>query len=199
VLPTLFFVLAAYGLYAIFTLRHRRQGIRPSGRSRTPRSAWKPLVGGGLGLALITGLVVWLSPAETPRTVKLAGIVGAGAPETLGTGKPKRVENLPVKNLQAGNQPTYSFLHPETPPALTLPDKKARSNAMVRKPRAKRLVGLQEKKARIAPRNAKKEPTASQAKPKSKKPQAPPHRQDLVRKGPPDFSQAPVDRPLQLR
>jgi len=177
VLPTLLFILWAYGTYALFTVILQRKGGHFRSRSRWRRLGWLTLAG-GLGAGLV-GLT-WLSfsPDQEHQNLKLSGFLGTVYAE----GWPEKVDRrqYPLAKTQSqgpGDQPIYALLHPETPASQVEPEKKSPKprpgrKAKLEKPAANSLKGKASaaipKKDKVAAKGkAKKKRAATPASKKS--------------------------------
>jgi hypothetical protein len=166
-LPTILFILGAYGLYALAVVwcqwqRSRFLGTRGKGRPR-----WLTLTGGAVFLGVFLSLLFWLAPANPDQKVKLAGILGVSEGEVgLAKQADLRAATLHLEQTPPGGQPAYALLHPESPPSLLPPAKpqvgkklhnlKAKRASEPQKPKVARLskkdkasgkVGAKKKKA----------------------------------------------------
>ncbi len=170
-LPTLVFILWAYGMYALISaLAGRKTGrYRPGGPRR--RYGWLGLAAGalaGLGLAVVLAQ----SFDDREHDLKLSGFLGT----VWADGWPERqVEEPPIKNLPAGNQPAYALLHPGTSPAELAQDKTVPKPRPARKPKMNKTPASQAKTAKVAAQKPKKESSTAKNKAKTvKKKKAPP-------------------------
>lgn len=169
-LPTLVFILWAYGMYALITAWSRRQGGKYRERNRWRRYGWLTMAG---TTAAGVGLVIWLSlsPAQREEDLKFAGFL-----ESLGWGdgwaaqkSDRRLEPLPIKGQGPGEQPVYTYLHPETPPNQMGPEKRTLPPRQLRKTKLQKLPKPQAKGGKVANSAAKKEKaTVSNAQKKKK-------------------------------
>jgi hypothetical protein len=127
------------------------------------------------GLAGSLGLVFWLSPPSSDRTLSLAAFLGLAPPEIrlASTYAPVR-EQLPVKLSPSGKQPAYTLLYPETPVAEIAPPKKPAVGKPLRQGKMKAMVPPTGKHAKVAVQPNKKEKTQTKAKSKKKKPEPQP-------------------------
>jgi len=160
VLPTVFFVLGAYGVYALYAVGLDRQGRRLRLTSKS-RNFWLARGLAWLGLGLLFWFLIQLSPRYADHRIKLAGILGSSVMEEPAA---VRVEPQPVSQslprLKPSKQPAYALLHPETPPVhLTPPPKTIR-------PRARVIHRAKMKSVTLAP--AKKNKAVSQVSRKAK-------------------------------
>lgn len=173
VIPTVAFILGAYGMYAFCMAWPRRQGRQWRERSRG-RWVRLSLIG---SLAAGLGLLLWFSlpSGEQGPRFQLAGFLGLNWQD--GWAAPteeKRAEPLPVKSQGSGEQPVYSLLHPSAPPEQVAPEKKkAPALKPLPKPKARAAASKSPaKKGKPLAVVAKKEKTAPKAKAKKKKPAA---------------------------
>lgn len=175
VLPTVAFIVGAYGMYAFCVAWPWRQGRQGRGYSR--RRAWVRL---GLlgGLAAGLSLLAWFSfPSEEqePR-FQLAGFPGLAFQDGWAAPQEgKKVEPLPVKPQNSGEQPVYALLHPSAPPVPTAPDKK-KAPALKPLPQAKAKKAASKTAAKTTKTSslaAKKDKTSGKTKAKKKKSPAP--------------------------
>lgn len=127
VLPTLGFILFAYGIYALvraWTRRHRRRS--------QPYRQWQrrrriTTVGGtGVGVGVIILIFILGLPSQYEH-LKTASIISASwGYDSLKSGQVMpRQEILPLSTQETTALPVYAYLHPETPPAQLLADKNA--------------------------------------------------------------------------
>jgi hypothetical protein len=147
VIPTLVFVLWAYGMYALISALSGRKGSR-----FRARSSWRKYGGLALaaGAAAGVGLVVVMAQSydNENHKLKLAGFLGTvwaeGWPDRV---KP-RVEAFPVKSTASVNQPVYALLHPGTSHAELAKDKTA-SKPRPHKPKLQKAEVSQAKGAKV--------------------------------------------------
>lgn len=173
-LPTLIFILWAYGMYALISALAGRKGSRLRVRSPWRRYGWLSLVattGIGLGLAVMAAH----SFEQENHSLKLAGFLGTvwaeGWPEQV----ERRVEDPPIKSTPAGDQPVYALLHPGTSPAELAQEKTAPKLRPAHKPKARKDPATQAKGAKVAAPKPKKEQVAAKNKSKTaKKKKTPP-------------------------
>ena len=110
-LPTLVFILWAYGMYALITTLIGRRGSKFRARGSGWRYGWLALAAGGLvGLGLT--VVLAQSFAEKDHNLKLAGFLGTVWAEGWPDKVDQRVEYPPIEGTAAGGQPVYALLHP---------------------------------------------------------------------------------------
>jgi hypothetical protein len=176
VLPTVAFIIGAYGMYAFWVVWPRRQGRQGLGRSRGRSRLRLGLVG---ALAAGLSLLAWFSilTGERESRFQLAGFLGLTWQD--GWAAPmaeKQVEPLPVKSQAAGEQPGYALLHPSAPPMAAAPDKKSAPGLKpLPKPKAKPKTAVPKiaaKGAKTTTVAARKDKTTGKAKAKKKKPTA---------------------------
>jgi len=174
VLPTLVFILWAYGMYALISALAGRKGSRLRIRSSWRRYGWLGLVattGIGLGLAVVLAH----SFDQENQSLKLAGFLGTvwadGWPEQV----ERRVEDPPIKSTPAGDQPVYALLHPGTSPAELAQEQTAPKLRPAHKPKVRQAPAPQAKGAKAVPPKPKKEQVAAKSKSKTaKKKKTPP-------------------------
>jgi hypothetical protein len=170
-LPTLGFILLAYGIYALITFWSRRQGGKYRGRSRARRYGWLTFAG---STAVGLGLVLWvsLSPEQRGQNLKFAGFLGSmgWADGWAGQKTDRPLESLPIKSQGPGDQPAYASLHPETPAEQLGPEKKPLPPRPLRKPKLQKLPKSQAKGGKVATSAAKKDKASSKSASKKKKP-----------------------------
>ena len=162
-IPTLFFVLWAYGMYALISALSGRKGSRFQARS----SCWFALAAGA---AAGVGLVVVMAQSydEESHRLKLAGFLGTvwaeGWPDKVG----RWVEDPPVKSTASGNQPVYALLHPGTSPGKQTQDNKP-SKPRPHKPKLHKVEAPQVTGAKVQVQKPKKEMAAAKNKTKTAK------------------------------
>ena len=176
-LPTLVFILWAYGMYALISALTGRKGSKFRARGPGRRYGWLALAAGGLvGLGLI--VVLAQSFDEKDHNLKLAGFLGTVWAEGWPDRVDQRVEYPPIKGTAAGDQPVYALLHPGTSPAELAQEKTAPKPRPIKKPKVVRKApGPQAKGAKPTVQVAKKDKVAAKGKPKTttkKKKPAPP-------------------------
>lgn len=175
-LPTLGFILCAYGIYAIcraWSRRHRRQ-VRYCSRWRG--GGRLTLVGAtGVGVGLIIFISILGLPSRYDNITSASIISTSWGHDPQGSGQtPARQENLPIKNQGEPGRPIYAYLHPETPSSQLLPEETAPGTRSLHKPKflKPRLHG--KAKARKAVSRASKKYRASgKIRLKKKKPHSP--------------------------
>lgn len=167
-LPTLIFILWAYGMYALISALAGRKGSKFRGRSPWRRYGWLGLIatiGIGLGLAVVLGH----SFDQENQSLKLSGFLGTvwadGWPEQV----EPRIEGPPIKGTPAGDQPVYALLHPGTSPAELAQEKTAPKLRPAHKPKVKKSPAPQAKGAKAAAPKPKKEQLAAKNKAKTAK------------------------------
>ncbi len=174
-LPTLVFILWAYGMYALIAALAGRKGSRFRTRSPWRRYGWLGLVattGVGLGLAVLLAH----SFNQENQNLKLAGFLGTvwadGWPDQVAP----RVEDPPIKSTPSGDQPVYALLHPGTSPAELAQEKTAPKLRPAHKPKLrKQAPQAQARGNKIVAQKPKKEQVAAKTKPKTaKKKKTPP-------------------------
>ncbi len=174
-LPTLVFILWAYGMYALISTLTGRKGSKFRARGPGRRYGWLALGAGGLvGLGLT---VVLAQPfAEKDHNLKLAGFLGTVWAEGWPDKVDQRVEYPPIKGTAAGDQPVYALLHPGTSPADLAQEKTAPKPRPIKKPKVHKAPAPQAKGAKPTVQIAKKDKGAAKGKPKTtaKKKPAPP-------------------------
>lgn len=172
-LPTLVFILWAYGMYALISALAGRKGTRFRARGSGRRFGWLALVvgaGAGLGLAVVMAQ----SLDDRHQNLRLSGFMGTVWAEGWPDKVEQRVEYPPIKVTAAGDQPVYALLHPGTSSADLAQEKTALKPRPVKKPKkaavppAKgvKVVAQKPKKDQVAAKNKPKTP------PKKKKPAA---------------------------
>ena len=175
-LPTLVFILWAYGMYALISTLTGRKGSKFRARGPGRRYGWLALAAGGLvGLGLT--VVLAQSFDEKDHNLKLAGFLGTVWAEGWPDKVDQRVEYPPIKGTAAGGQPVYALLHPGTSPAELAQEKTAPKPRPIKKPKVRKAPAPQAKGAKPAVQVAKKDKGAAKGKPKTttkKKKPAPP-------------------------
>ena len=165
-LPTLVFILWAYGMYALISAYAGRKGAKFRTRGPGRRYGWLALAAGGLvGL----GLTVLLAQSfdEQDHNLKLAGFLGTVWAEGWPDKVDQRVEYPPIKGAAAGDQPVYSLLHPGTSPADLAQEKTAPKPRPIKRPKVRKPPVSQAKGAKPAVQVAKKDKGAAKGKPKT--------------------------------
>ena len=167
-LPTLAFILWAYGMYALITAWSRRRGGKFRSRDRGRRYGWLTLAGStALGLGLI--LCFCLPPDQPGQNLKFAGFLGGLGWEDGAAKTERSLEPLPIKGQGPGDQPAYAYLHPETPANQVGPEKKPPAPRPLRKPKLQKLAKPQAKGGKVSTSSPKKEKTTGKISPKKKK------------------------------
>jgi hypothetical protein len=139
VLPTLIFILWAYGMYALISAlsRHRYCGIRAYRPLR--RYAWLGLmVTAGVGLSL--AVVLAQSFNIENQNLKPDRFLRTAWAEDWLDKVESRVEDPPIMRAACGGQPAYTLLHPGTHPAELAPENtvsKPKPAPKIRKPQGK--------------------------------------------------------------
>ena len=171
-LPTLVFILWAYGMYALISALAGRKGSRLRGRSPWRRYGWLGLVattGIGLGLAVVLAH----SFDQENQSLKLAGFLGTvwadGWPEQV----ERRGEDPPIKGTPAGDQPVYALLHPGTSPAELAQEKTAPKLRPAHKPKVNKAPASQPKGAKAVTKPKKEQLTAKNKSKTAKKKKTP--------------------------
>jgi hypothetical protein len=115
VLPTLVFILWAYGMYALICALCGRRGDKFRAHSPWRRYGWFGLVAGA---AAGVGLIAVLAQSfhDQDHNLKLAGFLGTVYAEGWPEGVEHQAEAPPIKNTASGEQPVYAMLHPGMPP-----------------------------------------------------------------------------------
>ncbi|MCX5890599.1 MAG: hypothetical protein NTY36_14300 [Deltaproteobacteria bacterium] len=170
-LPTLIFILWAYGMYALISALAGRKGSRLRGRSPWRRYGWLGLLattGIGLGLAVVLAH----SFDQENQSLKLSGFLGTvwadGWPEQM----ERRVDDPPIKGTPAGDQPVYALLHPGTSPAELAQEKTAPKLRPAHKPKVSKAPAPQAKA--VAPKPKKEQLAAKNKAKTAKKKKMPP-------------------------
>ncbi len=173
-LPTLVFILWAYGMYALISALSGRKGSRLRARSPWRRYGWLALVastGIGLGLAVVLAN----SFDRENQSLKLSGFLGTVWAEGFPDKVERRVEDPPIKTTPAGDQPVYALLHPGTSPSELAQEKTAPKPRPALKPKVRKAPAPQAKGAKATAPKTKKEQVAAKNKSKTtKKKKAPP-------------------------
>jgi hypothetical protein len=168
VLPTLVFILWAYGMYALISSLSGRKGSSFRARSPWRRFGWLGLVGGA---AVGLGLVVLLAQSFDDRDhdLKLAGFLGTVWAEGWPDKVEGRVEYPPLKSTASGDQPMYVLLHPDTSPAASVQQKTTPRPRPALKPKARKARASQTKGHKAPVQLAKKDKGAAKHKSKAAK------------------------------
>jgi hypothetical protein len=166
-LPTILFILGAYGLYALAVVWCQWQRSRFLGRRGKGRPRWLTLAGGAVFLGIFLSLLFWLAPSNPDQKVRLAGILGVSEGE-VGLAKQAnlRAATLHLNQTPPGAQPAYALLHPESPPSLLPPAKPLVGNQL-RKPKGKRASEPQ--KPKVEARLPQKDKASGRVKARKKK------------------------------
>jgi hypothetical protein len=169
-LPTILFILGAYGLYALVLVWCQWQRSRWTGRRRQGRPRWLTLTGGAIFLGIFLGLTSWLAPSNSDQKLKLAGILGVSESEVdLAKQASLRAATLRLEPKPPQGEPAYTLLHPESPPSLLPPAKSSLGAVPLHKPKVKR-AGKDTPKPRVEASLSKKDKAAAgKARPKKKK------------------------------
>ena len=166
-LPTIFFILGAYALYALVLVWCQWQRSRFLGRRGKGRPRWLTLTGGAIFLGVFLAFIFWLAPANPDQKVRLAGILGVSEGQVgLAKQADLRAATLHLDQTPPGGQPAYALLHPESPPSL-LPPAKPLVGSKLHKPKAKRASEPQKPKAEA--RLSKKDKASGKFRAKKKK------------------------------
>ncbi len=143
-LPTILFILGAYGLYALVVVWCRWQRSRFSSRRRQGRPRWLTLAGGAVFLGIFLCLTTWLAPSNPDQKMKLAGILGVSEGDIdLAKQASLRAATLHLEQKPPNGEPAYTSLHPESPPSLLPPAKSTLGAVPLHKPKVKR-AGIKE-------------------------------------------------------
>jgi hypothetical protein len=166
-LPTILFILGAYGLYALAVVWCQWQRSRFLGRRGKGRPRWLTLTGGAIFLGVFLSLLFWLAPANPDQKVRLAGILGVSEGEVgLAKQADLRAATLHLEQTPPGGQPAYALLHPESPPSLLPPAKPLVGNKL-HKLKGKRASEPQ--KPKVEARLSKKDKVSGKVRAKKKK------------------------------
>jgi hypothetical protein len=174
-LPTLVFILIAYGLYALHIAWSRRQGDWLASRERDRKSRRLLMAGSGLCLVGLIFASLWLpfdSPEENQRLAEL--MVGQTDGWLMARADP-HVEYLPIKTPATVEKPVYPFLHPEATYVQSAPGKKPLPARTLRKPHLKKAAVAKGKKSQLSSRTAQKDKSAGKGTLKKKKGEARPN------------------------
>ncbi|MFZ5451900.1 MAG: hypothetical protein ACOZF2_08545 [Thermodesulfobacteriota bacterium] len=128
-LPTLGFILCAYGIYALVRAWTRRYRRRFQPYRQWQRRRRITMVGGaGVGVGIIILIFILGLPSQYNH-LKTASIISTSwGHDSFKPGQVMpRQEIMPLTNEDASGLPVYAYLHPETPPAQLLADQKAPS------------------------------------------------------------------------
>jgi hypothetical protein len=173
-LPTLVFILVAYGLYALHTAWSRRQGGLLAGRGRDRKSRRLMMAGSGLCLVGFIFASLWLPFDSQEENQRLAELVVGQTDGWLMAKADPHVEYQPIKTPATVEQPVYPFLHPEAIYTQSGPEKKPLPLRTLRKTRLKKAANPKGKKSQISSRTAQKDKPAGKGTLKKKKGEAPP-------------------------
>jgi hypothetical protein len=166
-LPTIFFIIAAYALYALVLVWCQWQRSRFLGRRGKGRPRWLTLTGGAIFLGVFLSLVFWLAPVKPDQKVSLAGILGVSEGEVeLAKQANLRAATLHLNQTPPGAQPAYALLHPESPPSL-LPPAKPLVGSQLHKLKGNR--ASESHKPKVEARLSKKDKASGKVKAKKKK------------------------------
>jgi hypothetical protein len=172
VLPTLVFILWAYGMYALISALSGRKGSSFRPRSRWRRYGWLGLLAStGVGVGLV--VVMANSFDQGSQNLKLSGFLGTVWAEGWPDKVDRRVEYPPIKGPASGDQPVYALLHPGTSPAELAQEKTAPKPRPVPKPKMRKAPGSQGKGAKTATQKSKKDLAAAKNKSKAAKKKKP--------------------------
>jgi hypothetical protein len=172
VLPTLVFILWAYGMYALISTLSGRKGSSLRARSPWWRFGWLGLLAGaamGLGLAVLLAQ----SFDDRDHDLKLAGFLGTVWAEGWPDKVEDRVEYPPLKSTASGTQPIYVLLHPDTSPAASVREKTTPRPRPAFKPKVHKAQASQGKGHKGAMQVAKKDKGAAKHKSKATKKKKP--------------------------
>jgi hypothetical protein len=172
-LPTILFILGAYGLYALVLVWCRWQRSRFTGRRRQGRPRWLTLAGGAVFLGIFLCLTTWLAPSNPDQKMKLAGILGVSEGDIdLAKQASLRAATLHLEQKPPNGEPAYTSLHPESPPSLLPPAKSTLGAVPLHKPKVKRAGAKEPPKPRVEASLSKKDKAAAaKFRAKKKKPQ----------------------------
>jgi hypothetical protein len=168
-LPTIFFILGAYALYALVVVWCRWQRTRFLGKRGQGRPRWLTLAGGAVFLGLFLSLTFWLAPSSSDQKIRLAGILGVSDGDAdLAKQASLRAATLQLDQKPTGGQPGYTMLHPESPPSLAPPTKSLTGPGLLR-PKSKRAASKDPQKPRAEASLNKKDKAPVKVKAKKKK------------------------------
>ena len=165
-LPTLIFILWAYGMYALISALSGRKGSKFRARGPVRRYRGLVLAAGALvGL----GLTVLLTQSfdEKDHNLRLAGFLGTVWAEGWPDKVDQRVEYPPIKGTAAGDQPVYALLHPGTSPAELAQEKTAPKPRPIKKPKVRKAPASRAKVGKPTVHVAKKDKKVAKGKPKT--------------------------------
>jgi hypothetical protein len=153
VIPTLVFVLWAYGMYALISALSGRKG-----RRFRARSSWRKYGGLALAAGAAAGIGLVLVMAQSyegeSQRLKLAGFLGTVWAEGWPDKVEQRVEDPPVKSTASGDKPVYALLHPGTSLAGPV-QAKAASKPRAHKPKLHKAEVSQARGAKVTARPRK--------------------------------------------
>jgi hypothetical protein len=172
VLPTLVFILWAYGMYALIAALSGRKGGSFRARSPWRRFGWLGLVGGaGVGLGL--AIVLANSFDRENQNLKLSGFLGTVYAEGWPDKVDRRVEYPPMKSPASGDQPVYALLHPGTSPSELAQEKTAPKPRPGKKPKIRKTPAPQKGTKAVAQKPKKDQVVAKNKAKTAKKKKAP--------------------------
>jgi len=152
--PTLLFVLWAYGMYALISALSGRKG-----RRFRARRSWRKYGGLALAAGAAAGIGLVLVMAQSyegeSQRLKLAGFLGTVWAEGWPDKVARRMEDPPVKNTAYGDQPVYALLHPGTSLAGPVQAKEA-SKPRAQKAKRHKAEVSQAKGAKVTAQKPKK-------------------------------------------
>ena len=175
-LPTLVFILWAYGMYALVAALSGRKGSTFRARSPWRRFGWLGLVGGA-GVGLVLAVILANSFDQENQNLKLSGFLGTVYAEGWPDKVDRRVEYPPMKSPASGDQPVYALLHPGTSPAELAQEKTAPKPRPVKKPKIKAPAPQAKGGTKAVAQKPKKDQVVAKNKAKiakKKKPASPP-------------------------
>lgn len=166
-LPTILFIVGAYGLFALYKFLYRPPSGGYRRRGRRAKTGWLKISAAGIGLGLLGGLFIWLPSLSKTDDLKMAGLfVLPQERDRLAPKTDPHLATLTAEGSPTLEQPAYALLHPETPAVKILPDKKAAGPGLLRKPKMAKLSRAKVKKNRAGHRAVKKPKATSRAKTK---------------------------------
>jgi len=173
-LPTIFFIIAAYTLYALVVVWCRWQRSRFSGRRGQGRPRWLTLAGGAVFLGIFLSILSWLAPAGPDQKMRLAGILGVAEEGDLRWARQAdlRAATLHLDQKSPDGQPAYAMLHPESPPSLQ-PPVRSKVGSHLRLPKANGVGVRESQKTKLEAKAPKKDKAIGKAKAKKKKVSSP--------------------------
>jgi len=153
-MPTLVFVLWAYGMYALISALSGGKGSR-----FRARSSWRKYGGLALAAGAAAGIGLVLVMARSydgeSHRLKLAGFLGTVWAEGWPDKMERRFQDPPVKSTASGDKPVYALLNPGTSFA-GLAQAKAASKPRLHKPKLQKLQKVEVSQARGAKVTAQK-------------------------------------------